>query len=66
MIIKHFCNATFQGTYSYETIFKEKNVISCGSLFFINGIEYMVTNIMIGNASEVVIESLKIEQLSQR
>lgn len=66
MIIKHFCNAVFQGSYSYETIFEEKNVIACGSLFCVKGVEYMVTNILIRNASEIVIESLKIEQLSTR
>lgn len=64
MIIKHFCNTTFQGAYSYETIFKERMTISCGSLFSFNGIEYMVTNILIRSASEIVVESLKVEQTS--
>lgn len=63
MIIKHFCNTTFQGAYSYETIFKERRTISCGSLFSINGIEYLITNILIRGELEIVIESLKVEQL---
>lgn len=66
MIIKHFCNSTFQGSYHYETIFKEKSVISNGSLFFIDGIEYRVTNISIRKESEIVVESIKIEQLTPR
>lgn len=59
MIIKHFCNTTFQGEYSFDSIFKDKGTISYGSLFSIKGTQYRVTNILIRNKSEIVIESLK-------
>lgn len=61
MIIKHFCNATFQGAYSFEDFFKEGKIISFGSLFSIDGIQYRVTNIIIRNQSEIVVESLKLK-----
>lgn len=58
MFIKHFCNNTYQGEYPLESVC-EDNSISNGSLFFIKGIQYRVTNIMLRKNCEIVVESVK-------
>lgn len=60
MVIKHFCNSTFQGEYAFEDISPKGKVISFGTLFSINDREYRVTNVLIRSEIEIIIETLKV------
>ncbi|MGE6515174.1 hypothetical protein [Lysinibacillus sphaericus] len=56
-IIKHFCNAAFIGAYPLSAILEPKKSLSEGSLFTVEGKGYLVLNIMVRSATEILVET---------
>lgn len=56
-IIKHICNASFVGEYPLSAILETEKPFGVGSLFTVKGTEYLVLNIMVRSATELLVET---------
>lgn len=59
-IIKHFCNAVFIDEYPMSTILEPEKSLAHGTLFTFKDQEYLILNIMIRSATEIVVETKRI------
>lgn len=59
-IIKHICNASFVDEYPLSAILESGKTLSEGSLFTVGGIEYLVLNIVIRSATELLVETKRV------
>lgn len=58
-IIKHICNASFVGEYPLSAILETEKTLAEGSMFTVKGTEYMVLNIMVRSATELIVETTR-------
>lgn len=56
-IIKHICNASFVDEYPLSAILESGKTLGQGSLFTVGGTEYLVLNIIIRSATELLLET---------